>query len=696
MLNYRYIDMKKIMLSKWILVIPLFISASISSEDIYSKLIKEVNPAFNTIEPNPSMDTTNLVREKEPIDAMNQAYTFLQLITKNKTQTTTFNPVLWDTIKLFKNAPNNPSLFEVVNNTITPFGAAVLANTLIEPASVNTLEQRQKTMHFLIKNPGIEKEFTHSLQKMSNHSHALFGYFMKTKRDMYIDHTMYYRPDSLSSQWLGLDKLNSSSIAQNLFQATGRAKSVAQAVAIPYLVKYLANKTYQEALDPNTATYKYGSLAVPAFLAGGLFSRSRISQDEKNDIEQILNNPRFIQQKIIPSALKAMEQGMDQQDALQTATQQINNELTENIKNYSDFKNIIPQYEITDEDGKPILDKKGTPKTSRGLDIDYLDTLNGYDKAGAVALGALAAEDIVENGLQTIDNGIKKAIEVVKAPYNNEQHNAGNVAYLQKQLIDISAIFRQIKNINDILVQHKNLKEALPNSHFITALFDKTSPHASDNLRYLVGLLLTNTFTGNASWFSWQGRIIAANKLMRDCKAELVPVFKAIGELDMNLSSLQLHKHSTDSEHPYHFVRYSKTSTPFISAKKLWNPLQPAAGSTHKHVEINTETGSNSTTVTNENELEATAIALLLGSTLGIAPAHNITITPCIDIHFFGRPLVEPLKKYFGTFIEEIKQSSKETGVTAFLLNNVAGSANDLIAQCNTAPNNIELITTAQ
>jgi hypothetical protein len=96
----------------------------------------------------------------------------------------------------------------------------------------------------------------------------------------------------------------------------------------------------------------------------------------------------------------------------------------------------------------------------------------------------------------------------------------------------------------------------------------------SGKLNKLLGMLNTNTFIGQPSFWSVTGRVLAAYELMKQVKDELAPVYAAAGELDMYVALAKLYNSREGKQARYCMVNFVENSTtPIIDAHNFWNPF---------------------------------------------------------------------------------------------------------------------------
>lgn len=208
-------------------------------------------------------------------------------------------------------------------------------------------------------------------------------------------------------------------------------------------------------------------------------------------------------------------------------------------------------------------------------------------------------------------------------------NNATN--FLQTRLIDVATIVESCKQLATLTQKYPIAAEGLLLTNNIHALFalPESTPFGS-----LITMLQTNTFKGNASFFSHTGRVLAAHELMKCHKEAFAPACQALGELDACMSIAKLYKQSQQHDAAYVFATYQKESAPAVHITGFWHPaLNPKTVITNditlgvnaqsKHIIL---TGSN--TGGKSTILKAMMLSALFAQTITIAPAHSCSLTP--------------------------------------------------------------------
>ncbi len=210
-------------------------------------------------------------------------------------------------------------------------------------------------------------------------------------------------------------------------------------------------------------------------------------------------------------------------------------------------------------------------------------------------------------------------------------------SHLQDLLIATSSHINELKALSTLINKNNQLLANLPSLQPL-ADFNDATKH-SVKLNKLLGMLDTNTFDGEASFFSITGRVLAAYELMKQVKDELAPAFAAAGELDMYVALAKLY-HSRENKAHYCIVNFVENgTTPIIDAHNFWNPfINPKTvvindtilnATQPNSILTGPNTGGKSTVI------KGIMINVLMAQTFGIAPSESLTITPFAKLNCF-------------------------------------------------------------
>ncbi len=212
------------------------------------------------------------------------------------------------------------------------------------------------------------------------------------------------------------------------------------------------------------------------------------------------------------------------------------------------------------------------------------------------------------------------------------KNNHDATAHLQKLLIDVASYIRNTKRLRLLINRNPELLTLIPELQEIM-LLTSSKYHTADYCK-LLSMLDTNTFKGEASFFSLIGRVLAANKLMQDenVHRQFDGILRAAGLLDAySAVATMMTTHEEKGAH-YCFAQYTNDGL-YLHADNFWNPFIDAdrvvtnnvdMGSTEKNNIILTgpNTGGKTTTI------KALVFALLMAQTFGVAPADEFVCSP--------------------------------------------------------------------
>lgn len=210
--------------------------------------------------------------------------------------------------------------------------------------------------------------------------------------------------------------------------------------------------------------------------------------------------------------------------------------------------------------------------------------------------------------------------------------------HLQGILIASASHIKELKKLSSLVNKNKQLLNNLPSLQPLADFNDSTKHSAQ--LNKLLGMLDTNTFKGEPSFWSITGRVFAAYELMKQVKDELAPVFAAAGELDMYVALAKLYSSREGKQAQYCMVNFVENSTtPVIDAQNFWNPfINPDTvvinnatfdASCPNSILTGPNTGGKSTVI------KGIMINVLMAQTFGIAPSSSLTLTPFSKLNCF-------------------------------------------------------------
>jgi DNA mismatch repair ATPase MutS len=206
-----------------------------------------------------------------------------------------------------------------------------------------------------------------------------------------------------------------------------------------------------------------------------------------------------------------------------------------------------------------------------------------------------------------------------------------NTRTIHTVMNDVATIVMQSQKIASLIERDKTISSALN----LSSTLNNASPTASKKLTELVELLKTNTFTGNATIASYQGRALYAFKLMLEVKSEFDSFLKAVGQIDAHASIAKLYASlQSITNARYCFPTYQQATAPHITLDGFWMPGIKPANAVLNTIEIGGNCVQRGLMVTGPNAggkstaLKGITTAILLAQTICIAPANSMTLTP--------------------------------------------------------------------
>jgi ABC-type multidrug transport system fused ATPase/permease subunit len=223
---------------------------------------------------------------------------------------------------------------------------------------------------------------------------------------------------------------------------------------------------------------------------------------------------------------------------------------------------------------------------------------------------------------------------------------------LQTHLVRVARAMEAIKELHKIVESHEELRNSCIAQHLNEAL-----ENPSENLTKLFEVLSSSTFKSRTNGIIYsRGRTLMAHKLMERCKNELIPVLRAVGELDaMSAMAANIKAHA-DTDRRFSFVEFIDAPEATIAFENSWVPvlLDDAVpndiyfGGEHPTKLIITgPNGGGKSTV-----LKALGHSVVLAQSWGIVPASRGTMTMFNAVRTCLHPH-ESLQTGLSTFMAE-------------------------------------------
>jgi len=216
-------------------------------------------------------------------------------------------------------------------------------------------------------------------------------------------------------------------------------------------------------------------------------------------------------------------------------------------------------------------------------------------------------------------------------------HNEFNKK-LHAKMNDFATFTNESVSLGHLINMTGSLKNFLPEHELMQTVVNPSAQEAA----HLVQMLREETFDQTPSFFSYQGRALAAYNKLVDEKNHFLQAMMAVGELDAYLSIAQLYlKHQHNSTARYCFAQYRTADKPMIAIDQVWHPSLDPKKVVASNVSLGGDNNPTSLIVTGVNAggkstvLKATTFAVWLAQTIGIVPASSIILTPLSKINTY-------------------------------------------------------------
>lgn len=205
------------------------------------------------------------------------------------------------------------------------------------------------------------------------------------------------------------------------------------------------------------------------------------------------------------------------------------------------------------------------------------------------------------------------------------------INFLQARLIGVAEYVRAIKELHELALEYPCLEQVFP----ISRVYDRLFNSQFDDVHELVKLLMTNTFVGEASFFSRSGRVLVAHTLMNKVKGEFLECMQLIGEVDAAVAISKLYNSfAANDKVTYSFAEYATQNRPYIQVVDFWNPLVDPRVVVTNSMQLGQEGAVRNIILTGSNRggkstlLKATMLNALLAQTITVVPAKRYIATP--------------------------------------------------------------------
>jgi hypothetical protein len=167
------------------------------------------------------------------------------------------------------------------------------------------------------------------------------------------------------------------------------------------------------------------------------------------------------------------------------------------------------------------------------------------------------------------------ALRAMNNSYNDLKDFVGNITTLRERMFDVAEFVKTTQDIYSLVSSNDVFKQDCMTTH-MSQVFNSSNT-ASNNFKDCMKLLQTDTFKRTTQFgpkhvgYS-RGNLLLANKLFIENKHEILPVIRAIAELDAAFSMATLYKQQRTTNAPFTFVEFVDHPTPLIEFRSAWMP----------------------------------------------------------------------------------------------------------------------------
>ncbi len=272
--------------------------------------------------------------------------------------------------------------------------------------------------------------------------------------------------------------------------------------------------------------------------------------------------------------------------------------------------------------------------------LEKFNSKEGFGKG--MAFLSMTAFILSKFSIQSDNKYSKSASDIIGAPMSGM-----NVFYvadslkgfiatknaLQTKLIYVARYIKALRHLSLLAQKNPTLSAYFPELKNLNKNLKLLSKKSKD-IEKLLSLLETSTFKGDSGFFSWYGRTAVAYQLLCSTKDLLLPFVMTGAQLDVYTSSSKLIREFKDKNITFCFPTYLHAEQPTVAIEDFWNPAINIHKAVPNSLEIGTHNLPHNVMVTGPNAggksttMKGLVINIILGQSLGIAPAKSFSFTP--------------------------------------------------------------------
>jgi hypothetical protein len=199
------------------------------------------------------------------------------------------------------------------------------------------------------------------------------------------------------------------------------------------------------------------------------------------------------------------------------------------------------------------------------------------------------------------------------------------INFLQDKLVGLGNLVRMVESLEKLNAEHPVVSKGLVSWKHAADILHRTE---KDDFTTLITMLQTDTFKGEASFFSRSGRVLTATKLVEKERDKFAGAIELLGELDVCVSAAKLYKEFEHRRVKFCFADIQKKNKPCIKLQDFWNPFVDYNTVVTNDIELGGSRPEQHVILTGSNTggkstvgLKGSLISTYLAHTLGLAPA---------------------------------------------------------------------------
>jgi len=190
-----------------------------------------------------------------------------------------------------------------------------------------------------------------------------------------------------------------------------------------------------------------------------------------------------------------------------------------------------------------------------------------------------------------------------------------------------------VKHLHTTTQKHPELLTLLPTLRSLSVLDDDTHP-----FNQFIKTIQTHVAGRNVTWLNYwftnMGKLLQTLPAFISQQKQCLLLMHTVGLLDAYIGLAKLYKEHRSQPASYSFVKYEEKNRPFIHLVDFWHPMLSPITVIPNSITFGTPGYPQNIVLTGPNAagkstvLKAITLCILLGQTVGIAPAAHVAFTP--------------------------------------------------------------------